>query len=318
MLRFDEPIDDRQAPRLSKLILVNPSVPEFDLELDGDAIRIDPRAPMLDGVTYMVTILPGLADRGGNATKTAKTILFSVGGEAPITLSLVRATILRDTLPAIGAEYLLDNRDAGFAYHAVADSQGRVELEGLAYGAYVATAWLERVRPEGWQATEEPGARDSFELGAQSRSHEATYRLAVVDTTPAVVERVEMKGSRLLTIRLDDALEGTEAPPKSAIRLYEAPPGVPAEAAVDTLAAERLRGRRMAISVVERGGPNLLQAAPTEPLRNGRAYRLEVVGVRNVDGLESTPAGGRNFRASYTGPAVFPAERIPWPEPGSP
>ena len=45
--------------------------------------------PMLDGVTYSVTVFPGLQDRGGNASRESRTILFSVGGETPITLSLV-------------------------------------------------------------------------------------------------------------------------------------------------------------------------------------------------------------------------------------
>lgn len=317
-LTFDEVIDPRLDSRLPQLILVNPDTPEFDYELDDERVILAPREPLIDGVTYMVTILPGLADRDGNATTLARTILFSVGGEEDIPLSVVRATIVQDTLPVAGAAYRLENGETGFAYRFVADSSGRVEAEGIEFGPYVATAWIERVRPEGWQMTDEAGARDTFELSGSNRAHEATYRIAVVDTTAPVVVSVDAVESRILVVRTDDVLADTTAPPATAIRVWEGPsvedhPDV----APDSIPVEAARGRPIPVSAVERPGPSELRVAVGVALERDRFYRLELVGVENVDGLAAEPGTGRTFVPEYEGPAVRPAEPIEWPPGGS-
>ena len=313
-LRFDEPLGPRVQQELPQLILVNPETPEFDIRLDGETITLSPQSPMVEGVTYMVIVLPGLADRGGNRTTRPRTILFATGGETPITLSIVRATIVQDTLPAALARYHLEALDHDLDYTTVADSQGRVEMEGVAYGRYEATAWIERTRPQGWQMTEEPGARDTFELSVDRRAHEATYRIAVVDTTPPLVVSVEMPESRLLRVTLDDALATDAEIGSSSVRLWSSDPGV-ADAPLDSIDPARLRVRRIAISAVEAEGRNGLRVVPAEPLSKDRVYRLELR-IENASGLAATPEGGRTFRAQYEGPAVWPSERIPWPGEG--
>lgn len=311
-LRFDEPLGPRVQLELPQLILVNPETPEFDIRLDGETITLSPQSPMVDGVTYMVTILPGLADRGGNRTTRPRTILFSIGGETPLTLSIVRASILQDSVPAALARYRLEALDHDLDYSTVADSQGRVEMEGVAYGRYAATAWLERTRPPGWQMTEEPGARDTFELSIDRRAHEATYRIAVVDTTPPLVVSVETPESRTLRVTLDDALATDREIGPSSVRLWEADVGVSATVPLDSIDPGRLRARRIAISAVEAEGQRGLRVVPAEPLFRDRAYRIEL-DLENASGLAATPEGGRTFRPRYEGPAVWPSERVPWP-----
>jgi hypothetical protein len=314
-LRFDEPIGERGLTDLSNLILVNPDSPEFDIRLDGEEITLSPNAPMADGVTYMVTILPGLQDRDGNATSSARTILFSTGGERPITLSIVRATIVQDSVPAALARYHLEALGHELDYTMQADSQGRIEMEGVAYGSYEATAWIERVRPDGWQMTDEPGARDTFEISAEERAHEATYRIAVVDTTAPVIVRVETPESRTLSVTLDDDLAAEPPVTAGSVRLWEAAPGLAeAEVPLDSIAPADLRVRRLAIAAVEPSGPRALQVVPAEPLRKDRVYRIELA-IENRSGLPATPEGGRTFRPDYEGPAVWPSERLRLPAP---
>lgn len=317
-LVFDEVLDPRLLSRLPQLILVNPDEPGFDYELDEERVILSPKLPMMDGVTYMVTILPGLADREGNATTRARTILFSVGGEEPIPLSLVRATIVRDTLPAAGARYLLENTETEFSYLFVADSTGRVEAEGIEFGPYVATAWLEQARPDGWQMTDEPGARDSFALGAGNRAHEATYRIAVVDTTAPEVVAAAALGPTVLRVETDDRLAGDQAPPVSSVRVWAGPDteDLP-DVSPDSIPLERARGRRIAVSAVERAGPSALRVALVEAMEKDRFYRVELAGVENVDGIEVVPGTGVTFVPEYEGPAVRPAEPIEWPPGGS-
>ncbi|MFN2383613.1 MAG: Ig-like domain-containing protein [Gemmatimonadota bacterium] len=313
-LRFDEPIDDRQLRELEALIVVNPDSPTFDIQLDEDRVTLVPGAPLRTGMTYTVTLRPGLQDREGNRTTQSRTILFAVGGEQPITLSLVRATIVRDTVPSALARLHLEDDAADLEYNAVADSQGLVTLEAVAYGSYVATVWEEKVRPEGWQMTEEPGTRDTFVLSPEQRSHEATYRLAVMDTTAPLIARVTMPESRRLLAGFDDELAADAPLTAQMVRLYEGAPELRSRGApLDALPLTDVRARRLAIDTVERSAPAELVITPTEPLRAGRIYRIEIVGVGNASGRPSRPEGGLTFLAEYEGPAVFIAQPVPWP-----
>lgn len=313
VLRFDEKIEHRQARQISQFFRVNPDVPEFDAVLDGEVVTLTSQDSMIDGVTYMVTVLPGLRDRDGNATVTPRTILFSVGGEEPITLSVVRVRIVADTLPAAGARYRLENEESGFGYTMEADSQGRVEAEAVEYGRYIATAWQEEVRPDGWQMTEEPGARDTFELSLDDRAHESTYQIAVVDTTAPVIVRVETHNSRLLTAEFDDRLPKLDEIAPRTVRLYEGALGLAtSEARLDTLPLDEVRRRRIDVDSVVQAGPKAVQVTPREPLVSERVYRVEAVGISNASGVASTSEGGLTFRAEYSGPAVFESEELPW------
>lgn len=314
-LVFDDILDYRMERELSRLIVTNPSVPEFEIELDDEIVVLKPQGSLIEGITYSVTLLPGLEDRDGNASIEPRTLLFGVGGVEPITLSLVRATIMEDTLPADGAWYRLENTDRDFRYDMVADSLGRVSLEAVAYGTYVATAWREQVRPDGWQITEEPGARDTFELSTDSRAHETTYAIAVVDTTAPIVTRVETPTPTTVRVRFDDVMEGEVPPVAEDVWLYLADPDLALAEGQDpdSLPIERVRHRRLLVTGVQRPEPSSVEFRTSEPLFKTRLYRIEIVGMENVNGLTSTSEGGRTFRPRYRGPAVWPSTPIPWP-----
>ncbi len=313
-LRFDDVIDDRQLRELPRLIRVNPDVPDFDITLDEDTVTLAPQSPLAAGLTYNVTVLPGLKDRAGNATVEPRGLYFSVGGEEQITVSVVRATILRDSVPAAGALYRIENTETELGYNAVADSQGGVEMEAVEYGRYTATAWLESEGPEGWQMTEEPGARDTFDLSLENRLHEATYRIAVVDTTAPVVVRVETPSARLAVITIDDRLGSGELAPGQ-VALYEGVAGLDADIVPDSLPLDAVRARQLTVESVSRAGASELRVVPAAPLDRGGVYRLEIPGVVNESGRAALPETGRTFRAEYEGPVELPAEAIPWTGP---
>ncbi|MGH7564809.1 MAG: Ig-like domain-containing protein [Gemmatimonadota bacterium] len=316
-LTFDEVIDDRQLGELRRLIRVNPDDPEFDLLLEENIVTLAPDEPMIEDLTYSVTVLPGVRDREGNATTEPQSILFSVGGEVPITLSILRVTILNEEgEPAVGALYRMENTETEFGYTMTADSQGQVEAEAVAYGPYVATAWIEQVRPEGWQMTEEPGARDTFDLSLETRAHEATYRIAVVDTTAPVITEIATPGSRLIRVLIDDRLPEEITLTPEDVRLYLGDPGVEADTPLDSIPLEEQRMRRLDVLEVTAAGRTEIQIEPVLPLDRGQAYRVELPGVENASGLSATVEGGLPFRPDYEGPRIFESEPLPWPGPG--
>ena len=80
-LRFDEPIGLESARNASNLILVNPRTPSFDIRVEDETITLLPSKPMADGVTYMVTILPGLqgpADLRGLTERQLETLAAEI------------------------------------------------------------------------------------------------------------------------------------------------------------------------------------------------------------------------------------------------
>jgi hypothetical protein len=311
-LRFDEVLDDRLVRDLERLIRVNPDEPDFERILDEDRVILRPTEPMLNGMTYSVTIMPGIADREANATVESRTILFSVGGETPIALSIVRATVVRGAAPVPLAFYRLENQETDFDYTTVADSQGEATMEGVVYGPYVATAWEELVRPEGWQETEEAGARDTFTLGPENRSHETTYRISVRDTTPPAILRIETPHSNVVRMVFDDSMAGEAPPPPSAARLWEADAGVSGrDVPVDSLSLEDVRGRLLALREVRSVDPTTIEIVPVVPLERGQVYRVEITGVLNRSGLTLPEGSGRTFRAEFEGPRRFRSEPIP-------
>ena len=139
-----------------------------------------------------------------------------------------------------------------------------------------------------------------------------------MDTTAPFVLSVETPESRTLRITLDDPLAADPPVDAAAVRLWEAAPGLAAtDIPLDSMDLDDVRSRRIAIAAVERRGANELQVVPAEPLRKDRVYRVELA-VENASGLPAEPEGGRTFRPRYEGPAVWPAERVPWEEPDAP
>lgn len=162
--------------------------------------------------------------------------------------------------------------------------------------------------------TEEPGARDTFDLSIENRLHEATYRIAVVDTTAPAVVKAETPSSRLIVVTIDDRLAAGELT-SGQVALYAGPAGIAADVAPDSLPLDAVRARQLPVERVSRAGASELRVVPATPLDRGGIYRVEIPGVVNESGRAGLPESGRTFRAEYEGPVELPAEAIPWTEP---
>ena len=163
--------------------------------------------------------------------------------------------------------------------------------------------------------TEEAGARDTFELSEDSRAYEATYRIAVLDTTAPVVTAVTTPEPRLLRVMVDDAIPEETSLVPAQVALYEAAADVDPDIELDSIPVDRQRFRRLAVVRAVRAGPNEIQVETGGPLERGRVHRVELVGIENASGVAATPEGGRAFRPEYEGPMIYPSEPLPWPGP---
>ena len=80
--RFDEVVAERPsgAPSLEALVMISPRDGDPRVRWRRNSITVRPRRGWRDSTTYVVTLLPGLADLRGNVRDSSSTTVFSTGG----------------------------------------------------------------------------------------------------------------------------------------------------------------------------------------------------------------------------------------------
>jgi hypothetical protein len=132
--QFDEVINERTRAggALAQAVVVSPSEGPISVDWHRTYITIRPRKPWRPNLAYTVTLLPGIQDLSGNATRKALHTVFSTGTVIP---SAQITGVVFDwgaQRVASGAriEAMIGN-DTLLKFIAVADSTGRFELGTL-------------------------------------------------------------------------------------------------------------------------------------------------------------------------------------------
>lgn len=204
-VRFSEVISER--PRggtdLSAIVVLSPSDGAARVQWQRDAITVRPRKEFRPNTAYSVTIMPGLSDLSGNATRRERTSVFSTGTNLP--RGIVRGAVFDWTTlkPASGA--LLDARrgsDTTFKWIARSDSLGRYTIPLLPPGAYTLRAILDanangRLEPRELWDSVTVSVEDSLRVDLYSFVH---------DTLGARIVGVDVKDSVTLRLTFDRPL----------------------------------------------------------------------------------------------------------------
>ena len=218
-VEFNEVVSER--PRggadLAAILVLSPSDGPARVDWHRDAVTVRPRKGFRANTAYSLTIMPGLSDLSGNATKTARTLVFSTGPSIPhgrIQGAVFDWTTIR---PAVGA--LIDARigaDTTFRWIARTDSTGRYTLPFLPTGAYVLRAHLDansngRIEPRELWDTLTVTLADSLRVDLYAFTH---------DTLGARVVGVDVKDSVTLRLTFDRplALDGAPQPEQVEVR----------------------------------------------------------------------------------------------------
>ncbi|HVZ49186.1 MAG TPA: Ig-like domain-containing protein, partial [Gemmatimonadaceae bacterium] len=205
---FDEVVSERPrgAQSLDGLVVISPSDGKPDVSWDRTRIVIRPRHGWHANTAYAVTILPGLADLRGNATKRALRTVFATGATIPTgvvagaafdwmagkfaPMARVEATIGADTL---------------LRYAIAADSLGRFSLGSLPAATFLVRAWMD-LNNNGVRDVREPW--DTVTLAVHDSARHDFYMFAH-DTLGAHLATVALADSTAIRIKFDHGLRPT-------------------------------------------------------------------------------------------------------------
>jgi hypothetical protein len=330
VFQFDETINDRGsgAQEIDNYFLVSPSDGNPRVSWHRSRIEVRPRNGFRDNTAYTVTLLPGLSDLRGNATRTGASVVFSTGPAIPP--HRIAGTVFDwvTERPAPRALIQAVTPDS-ITYLAQSDSSGRFTVGPLPPGSYLVRAIADA---NGNRALDRSEAYDTLRVVAPQPTP-AELLLAPRDTLPARIASVTLVDSVSLRVTFDRLLDPAQPPPAAAFRLVAAdstpvpvlaalPPRAEQaetqardQARLDSLRrADSLAGRplapRAAIPPARVPSPGTMPSVPApyttlllrlgRPLAPAATYRLGVTSARGLSGRE------QQSERSFTTPRAAP------------
>lgn len=204
-ITFSEVVSERPrgAEDLSGVVVLSPSDGPARVQWQRDRITVRPRKDFRPNTAYSVTVMPGLTDLSGNATRRERVIVFSTGAAIP--KGIVRGAVFDWTTnkPAGGA--LIDaqvGKDTTFKWIARADSVGRFTVPFLPSGTYTFHAHIDANRNGKLDPRE---LWDSVAVTVADSSRVDFYAF-VHDTLGARIVGVDVKDSVTLRLTFDRPL----------------------------------------------------------------------------------------------------------------
>ena len=234
--QFDETINDRGsgAQEIDNYFLVSPSDGNPRVSWRRSRIEVRPRRGFRDNTAYTVTLLPGLSDLRGNATRSGASVVFSTGPTIPpdrITGTVYDWVAERTAARALVQAVTPDS----VVYLAQSDSAGRFTVGPLPAGTYLVRAIVDANNNRALDRNE------AFDTARVTAPQPAPLELLVAarDTLPARILSVGQADSLSLRVTFDRFLDPAEPPPASAFRLVTADSAVIPVVAVLTPRAEQ-------------------------------------------------------------------------------
>ncbi|MEO7456131.1 MAG: Ig-like domain-containing protein [Gemmatimonadaceae bacterium] len=214
--QFDETINDRGtgAQDLQNFFLVSPTDGATRVEWHRSRVDVAPKRGFRNGVSYTVTLLPGLNDLRGNPMKKGAKVVFSTGAVIP---PYRVAGIVFDWLterPAANA-YIEAVAPDSIVYLAQADSSGHFEIGPLNQGTYVVRGIMDANNNRSLDRNE---AFDSIRVNVPVPAP-IELLAAPRDTFPVRLSTVTVSDSVTLRVVFDHALDPAQPVGPEAFRL---------------------------------------------------------------------------------------------------
>jgi hypothetical protein len=225
LFRFDEVVAERPsgAPSLDQLVLVSPraGTPEVRWRRSGIAVR--PRGGWRENTTYVVELLPGIADLRGNRRDSSTVTVFSTG--AAIAATRIAGVVFDWPRGAAAGGALVEaivltggERPDSVFYVTRADSAGRFTLPYVPPGAVTLRGVLDANRNFALEPRE---AYDSLRFSLRDSARVELYAF-VHDTVGPRIGNVVVQDSVTLRVTLDQPLAVAQPLDTSLVRLFTA------------------------------------------------------------------------------------------------
>lgn len=220
--QFDEVISETSGGGLDRLFRVSPRHERLDVDWKRSRLTVRPDRGWRPGITYQVTMLPGIADLRQNRMMQERTIVFSTGG--PIPNTTVEGTLVdweRGQL-ARGALIELIRLADSLTYTDRSDTTGRFTLIAMPPGDYVLVGTVD-ANSNGRRDPRE--AFDSTTVTLDSAVARDLWAF-VRDTTGPRITQLRRLDSLAVGITFDQAL-ALELPEPEAVSVRVLPDSLP-------------------------------------------------------------------------------------------
>jgi hypothetical protein len=214
---FSEVVSEqpRGASDLAGMFLISPYDGEPRVSWRRTRIAVSPRRGIKPNATYVVRLLPGIADLRGNTDSTGRTVIFSTGpsiapgtikgivfdwiGQRPATQAFVTAIALPDST----------------RYIAMTDSIGSFDIRGVPPGRYLLRALIDENK------NRDIDPREPFDTATLALTDSLSREmLAIVrDTLGPGIAQVNRTDSVTLRVVFDRGLDSAQAPTLSSFTL---------------------------------------------------------------------------------------------------
>jgi hypothetical protein len=210
VFEFSEVISEQATGRssLAQLVFVSPSSGDAQVRWRRTSIAVRPRGGWRDNTTYVVTLLPGVADLRGNVRDTATVLVFSTADSIPDTR--LRGVVFDWARGDVAPRALVQARpssDTTLVYSAEADSLGRFSLPFLSPGEYLVQAIVDANRN---RAADPREPWDSVRVQLRDTLTRELFAF-VQDTSAPRVTSVTVLDSLTLRVALDGPLRPATA-----------------------------------------------------------------------------------------------------------
>jgi len=204
---FSEVVNERPAGAtdLASLFLISPYDGEPRVSWRRTRIEVVPRRGIRANTTYVVRLLPGIADLRGNDDSVGRTIVFSTG--ANIAAGVMRGTVFDwvGQRPSPRAFVSATSLSDSTAYVAVTDSLGSFTIRAVPPGRYMLRALVDENRNRAIDP------REPFDTATVALSDSASRELLAIvrDTLGPGLATVALADSVTLRVAFDRGLDST-------------------------------------------------------------------------------------------------------------
>lgn len=204
---FSEVVSEqpRGAGDLAGMFLISPYDGEPRVSWRRTRIAVAPRRGIKPNVTYVVRLLPGIADLRGNADSTGRTVVFSTG--ATIATGLLRGNVFDwvGQRPATKAFVTATSLPDSTKYIAVTDSVGHYDIRAVPPGRY----WIRALIDENNNREADP--RELFDTATVTLTDSVSRDLLAIvrDTLGPGIAQVNRPDSLTLRVVFDRGLDST-------------------------------------------------------------------------------------------------------------
>jgi hypothetical protein len=300
IFHFDEVVSERPpaATSLDQLFLISPRDGAPSVDWKRKDVTVRPGKGWRANTTYVVTMLPGMADLRGNVRTAGARTVFSTGPSLAAHHVSGKAWNWLTGAAASGAYVEAIQLPDSIRYIALADSLGSFRVDYLPAGQFLVRAVLDENRNRGIDPRE---SWDSATVSLRDSVTVALYAIAR-DTAAPIMTSVSADDSVTLRLTFATPLEQLSLPAATDISVQAADSSRIPVAAVTLPAPDTTAG---ATASPRAPPPRILLVRLATPLRPGAEYR---VAISRVTGLsKATAPAVRTFRM----PEVKPPPAAP-------